>query len=50
MFGCYYKNSDHTLFPKKQQGEITILIVYVDDMLVMRNDPKEKKNKRAMQN
>ncbi|RVW26151.1 Retrovirus-related Pol polyprotein from transposon RE1 [Vitis vinifera] len=37
----------HTLFLKKQHGKITALIVYVDDMVVIGNDPKERK---AMQN
>ena len=34
--------SNHTLFLKKQQGKITALIVYVDDMVVTGNDPKER--------
>ncbi|RVX01324.1 Retrovirus-related Pol polyprotein from transposon RE1 [Vitis vinifera] len=45
---CYRQsNSDHTLFLKKQHGKITTLIVYVDDMVVTRNDPEERK---ALQN
>ena len=41
-FGYRESNSDHTLFLKKQQGNITTLIVYVDDIVVTRNDPKER--------
>ena len=46
-FGYHQSNSDHTLLLKKQYGKITTLIVYVDDMVVTRNDPEEKK---ALQN
>ena len=46
-FGYRQNNSDHTLFLKKQHGKITSLIVYVDDMVVIVNDPKERK---ALQN
>ncbi|KAL5575115.1 hypothetical protein UlMin_016814 [Ulmus minor] len=42
-FGYHQSNSDHTLFLKKQQGKITALIVYVDDMVVTGNDPEERK-------
>ena len=42
-FGYHQSNSDHTLFLKKQHGKITALIVYVDDMVVTRNDPDERK-------
>lgn len=40
---CHQSNSDHTLFLKKQQGKITALIVYVNDMVVTGNDPEERK-------
>ena len=43
-FSYRLSNSDHTLFLKKQHGKITALIVYVDDMVVTGNDPKEKKS------
>ena len=43
-FGYHETNSDHTLFFKKQQGHITALIVYVDDMVVAGNDSKERKS------
>ncbi|RVX20811.1 Retrovirus-related Pol polyprotein from transposon RE1 [Vitis vinifera] len=46
-FGYRQSNSNHTLFLKKQHGKITTLIVYVDDMVVTGNDPKERK---ALQN
>ena len=42
-FGYHQSNSDHILFLKKQHGKITTLIVYVDDMVVTRNDPEERK-------
>ena len=42
-FGYSQSNSDHTLFLKKQQGKITALIVYVDDMVVTGNDSEERK-------
>ena len=40
-FGYRQSNSDHTLFIKHNQGKITALIVYVDDMIVTGDDPKE---------
>ena len=43
VFGYYQRNSDHTLFLKKHPGKITTLIVYVDYMVVIENDPKERK-------
>lgn len=36
-------NSDHTLFIKHQEGKVTILIVYVNDMIVTGDDPSEIK-------
>ena len=42
-FGYRQSNSDHTLFLKKQHDKITTLIVYVDDMVVTRNDPEKRK-------
>ncbi|WJZ95425.1 hypothetical protein VitviT2T_014198 [Vitis vinifera] len=47
FFGYRQSNSDHTLFLKKQHGEIIALIVYVDDMVVTGNDLEERK---ALQN
>ena len=43
VFGYHQSNSDHTLFLKKQQGKITTLIIYVDDIVVTGNDSEEKK-------
>ncbi|CAL9003281.1 unnamed protein product, partial [Prunus brigantina] len=31
-------NSDHTLFLKHRKGQVTALIIYVDDMVVTGND------------
>ena len=42
-FSYHQSNSNHTLFLKKQHGKITALIVYVDDMVVIGNDPDERK-------
>ncbi|GJU66618.1 ABC-2 type transporter family protein [Tanacetum coccineum] len=45
--GNVYKQSDadHTLFIKNNNnGKVTALIVYVDDMVVTENDPEEMKN------
>ena len=41
-FGYKQSNSDHTLFVKHNKGMITCLIVYVDDMIVTRNDLEER--------
>jgi hypothetical protein len=45
--GYKQNNSDHTLFLKTKKGEVTALIVYVDDMIVTKNNPEEQK---ALQN
>ena len=42
-FGYHQSNPNHTLILKKQQGKITALIVYVDEMAVTRNDHEERK-------
>ena len=41
-FGYSQSNWDHTLFLKRKNKKITALIVYVDDMVVTRNDPMEQ--------
>ena len=41
--GYKQSNSDHTLFLKTKKGEVTALIVYVDDMIVTGNNPGEQK-------
>ena len=40
-YGFKQSNSDHTLFIKHKVGKITVLIVYVDDMIITRNDEEE---------
>ncbi|GJW41660.1 putative RNA-directed DNA polymerase [Tanacetum coccineum] len=43
--GYKHSDADHTLFIKNNNnGKVTTLIVYVDDMVVTRNDPGEMKN------
>ena len=39
--GFRQSNSDHTLFLKKQNGKVTALIIYVDDMIITGNDNEE---------
>ncbi|PRQ27705.1 putative linoleate 9S-lipoxygenase [Rosa chinensis] len=41
--GYRQSNSDHTLFLKNQKGKVTVLIIYVDDMVVTGNDLEEIK-------
>lgn len=31
-------NSDHTLFLKHKKGKVTVLIIYVDDMVITGDD------------
>ncbi|RVW42603.1 Retrovirus-related Pol polyprotein from transposon TNT 1-94 [Vitis vinifera] len=40
-YGFQQSNADHTLFLKKQQGKVTALIVYVDDMVITGDDIEE---------
>ena len=45
MLALGFKQSqeDHTLFIKHfDSGRVTTLLVYVDDIIMIRNDPKEK--------
>jgi len=43
-FGYKQSNSNHTLFIKHNEGRVTALIVYVDEMMVMTgDDPREMK-------
>ncbi|PRQ41825.1 putative RNA-directed DNA polymerase [Rosa chinensis] len=42
-FGYRQSNSDHTLFIRHKAGKLTVLIVYVDDMVVTGDDPVERK-------
>ena len=41
FIGYTQNNSDHTLFLKHNQGKVTELIIYVDDMIVIGNDLDE---------
>jgi hypothetical protein len=43
-FGYQQSSSDHTLFIKHKEGKLTILIIYVDDMIVTGNDSVEKES------
>ncbi|BBH03626.1 hypothetical protein Prudu_014551 [Prunus dulcis] len=43
-FGYVQSNSDHTLFLKRHKGKLTALIIYVDDMIVTRDDQIEMQN------
>ncbi|XP_016649734.1 PREDICTED: uncharacterized mitochondrial protein AtMg00810-like [Prunus mume] len=40
-FGYRQTNTDHTLFIKHMAGEVTLLIIYVDDMIVTGDDTVE---------
>ena len=40
-FGYKQSNSDHTIFLKKKEGNITCLIIYVDDMILTGDDEEE---------
>jgi hypothetical protein len=40
-YGFTQSNSDHTLFLKRQQGKVTALIIYVDDMIITGDDKEE---------
>jgi hypothetical protein len=40
-YGFKQSNSDHTLFIKYRLSKVTVLIVYVDDMIITRDDKEE---------
>lgn len=40
-FGYQQANTDHTLFIKHKAGKVTLLIIYVDDMIVTSDDTVE---------
>lgn len=42
-FGYQQSSSDHTLFMKHNEGKLTVLIIYVDDMTVTGNYVTERK-------
>lgn len=37
-FGYKQSSSDHSLFVKYEEGKVTTLIIYVDDMVLMEHD------------
>ena len=39
--GYEQSNSDHTLFLKHQNGKLTALIIYIDDMIITGDDKEE---------
>ena len=41
--GYQQSNADHTLFVKHKDGKVTVLIVYVDDMILTGDDSEEMK-------
>jgi hypothetical protein len=41
--GYHQGNSNHTLFIKRKNGKVTLLIIYVDDMIVTGDDTDEIK-------
>lgn len=41
--GCKQSCSDHTLFVKHKEGNVTTLIVYVDGIVLTGDDPDEMK-------
>ncbi len=43
-FRYYQSNVDHTLFIKHYRGKITLLIIYVDNIVVTGNDREEMAN------
>ena len=43
-FGYKQSNSNHTLFIKHKEGKVTTLIVYVDDIVLTRDDLGERKS------
>ncbi|KAF2295727.1 hypothetical protein GH714_033744 [Hevea brasiliensis] len=40
-FGYHQSNANHTLFMKYRRGNITLLIVYVNDIVVIEDDKEE---------
>jgi Reverse transcriptase (RNA-dependent DNA polymerase) len=42
-YGYFQSDSDHTLFFRKIHDKITILIIYIDDMIITGNDQEEIK-------
>ncbi|XP_071902889.1 uncharacterized protein [Coffea arabica] len=46
-FGFKQASADHTLFYKRNYNDITVLLVYVDDMIVTGNNKEEIENFRS---
>jgi hypothetical protein len=42
-FRYHQNNSDHILFIKWQDNHVILLIIYIDDMIFIRNDYEKKK-------
>jgi Reverse transcriptase (RNA-dependent DNA polymerase) len=42
-YGYTQSDSDHTMFYKRRQDKIVVLIIYVDDMIITENDKEEMK-------
>lgn len=40
-YGYVQSDSDHTLFLRRSRGKITVLIIYVDDMIITGDDQEE---------
>ncbi|CAL8119796.1 unnamed protein product [Prunus armeniaca] len=40
-YGYRQSNADHTLFLKRRKGKVTVLIMYVDDMIITGDDTEE---------
>ena len=40
-YGFTQSNTNHTLFLKRQQGKVTVLIIYVDDIIITGDDREE---------
>ncbi|CAL2240277.1 unnamed protein product [Prunus armeniaca] len=40
-YGYRQSNADHTLFLKRRKGKVTVLIIYVDDMIITGDDTEE---------
>ena len=47
-FGYRQSNSNHTLFIKRRGNRVTCLIIYVDDMIITRDDKEEIKTLKGM--
>lgn len=46
-FGYKQSNTDYIIFIKYANKKVTVLVVYVDDMVVTSDDPHEVSNLKA---